>query len=1142
MFFCPPPISKAQTDPPPLGDGDWIINDNTVISDTKLKIMGNIEIQSGGSLTLDNVTLSIHRYDILQSFAFNVRSGATLIVKGNSIISTYDLTYSLQIFPGSTASFKDCTLSGLWVVLVGTDNAVFDNVTVENMRGGIRVGGGVVGTLGKAVITNSTFRNNHRAIWVEFSSEVTVSDSYFELNNYGILGKNEWEEGFPPLCPHTNQVVKAYRNTFINNFYRSVYIAWSTRTEHVVQDNYIDSHFGDGIVVINTRHTLIKGNTIVNQRNGMNLFNNYNDDCGYYVPMAVDLVDNNVSLSTWKGILLSGEEKMDTSWEIHGDSRIYDTSLSLNTSINVKAGGRIVFEETEIGMHNMGNIHHGIIVEPSGTMEIRNSTLTKTKDTLPNPYLVAEPGSTLIVKRSNITHLGYEYGGDGSHSGMCLETDDFLISNSLIKDNFYGVTVSTGNGNIKNTTFENIHEIGVMADSSGVTVSDSELLNISNYDFKLMGGANVDVINSSYDESNIDVEPGSILSSYWPVDVTTRWQNREIVGGVQVDVVDEEDNPVHSGVSDENGDHGPFLLREFYHDGQAMQMTTPHTFRGSYKTIQNETLATIKEPTHVDLLIYDTVLPDLTVILPSSTPYYTINSTAFFNGTASDDMSGLDRVQYSTDNEFWYYANGLHEWNFTLDLKYGWNYVYVRAVDLAGNIHWKQLEILVDRDAPHLVVMEPDPNFLTGSKEIAVIGFAEMGTTVNVNGQEVKSVDGTFRVTVPLVEGPNQINVTCTDDTGNSNTTTIWGTRDTTPPSIDITSPKDYLMVNLSGDPIIQVEGTTEPDSLIYINGNSMNVQSDGSFNTTIGLGPGLNVISFTAKDGVGNANSTVRRVIYDKSPPRLNITSPDDASWTNKTVITVMGYSEEGAIIESGGKQTTVAIDGSWELEVELLKEDSNLITVSATDTAGNPIQRSIILNRDTIAPDITIFDYSDGDEVDAARIMIRGETEARATVKINNDLVKTGNTGLFSKWVYLPSANNEIRIVVMDEAGNLNDTNITIKRRVGQDTKPPVTTFESSLFSIVVALVVLIVIAQAAILYYLMRKQQLKKEEKERKRRELEEMADEDEVRRVDDEYDLDDYDEMDHDDVEALEHELLDDEADYQDEHPDKGGGRK
>jgi parallel beta-helix repeat protein len=79
---------------------------------------------------------------------------------------------------------------------------------------------------------------------------------------------------------------------------------------------------------------------------------------------------------------------------------------------------------------------------------------------------------------------------------------------------------------------------------------------------------------------------------------------------------------------------------------------------------------------------------------------------------------------------------------------------------------------------------------------------------------------------------------------------------DTSPPVVTITSPIDGATVSTSS---ITVTGTATDDTgvtTLTVNGNSVTVESDGSFTTTVSLTSGVNTIIVIATDAAGNSAS----------------------------------------------------------------------------------------------------------------------------------------------------------------------------------------------------------------------------------------------------------------------------------------------
>jgi hypothetical protein len=80
---------------------------------------------------------------------------------------------------------------------------------------------------------------------------------------------------------------------------------------------------------------------------------------------------------------------------------------------------------------------------------------------------------------------------------------------------------------------------------------------------------------------------------------------------------------------------------------------------------------------------------------------------------------------------------------------------------------------------------------------------------------------------------------------------------DKVPPSLQITYMHPYF-------PFVQVEGKTEPDAFLTLNGEIIDVKEDGSFVYTYALQQtGWNNLVFVAEDPAGNKSKETKRVEY---------------------------------------------------------------------------------------------------------------------------------------------------------------------------------------------------------------------------------------------------------------------------------------
>jgi len=85
---------------------------------------------------------------------------------------------------------------------------------------------------------------------------------------------------------------------------------------------------------------------------------------------------------------------------------------------------------------------------------------------------------------------------------------------------------------------------------------------------------------------------------------------------------------------------------------------------------------------------------------------------------------------------------------------------------------------------------------------------------------------------------------------------------DTTSLPLAVTQPKDESVVNT---PEVVVEGTTNPDAVVSVNGTVADVDAEGKFSVTVPLEEGPNLIEVYASDFEYREASEMVTVIYEK-------------------------------------------------------------------------------------------------------------------------------------------------------------------------------------------------------------------------------------------------------------------------------------
>ncbi|WP_414055463.1 Ig-like domain-containing protein [Macrococcus equi] len=291
----------------------------------------------------------------------------------------------------------------------------------------------------------------------------------------------------------------------------------------------------------------------------------------------------------------------------------------------------------------------------------------------------------------------------------------------------------------------------------------------------------------------------------------------------------------------------------------------------------------------------------------------------------------------------------------------GGEIITATQTDPAGNVSPASSTTVSDLTPPPAPVVNP-----VTSEDAVVTGTGTPGDTITVTfpngatGTAVVQPDGTWSVTIPAgvdLVGGEVLPVTETDGAGNSGSTTV------TVIVIDLTPP-DAPTVNpvTSEDPAVTGIGTpgntisvTFPDGTI---GTAV-VQPDGTWSVPVPAGVDLvggEILPVTSTDPAGNVSQptsvTVKDVTAPPAPPVNPVTSED-------AVITGTGVAGDTITVKfpDGHTATTVVQpDGTWTLTipagVDLI--GGELLTVTATDPAGNVSPSTAVTVTDTTAPNL--------------------------------------------------------------------------------------------------------------------------------------------------------------------------------------------
>ena len=362
------------------------------------------------------------------------------------------------------------------------------------------------------------------------------------------------------------------------------------------------------------------------------------------------------------------------------------------------------------------------------------------------------------------------------------------------------------------------------------------------------------------------------------------------------------------------------------------------------------------------------------------------------------------------------------------------------ATDNAGNAS-QPTTIKVNRQNPQdtivptISITSPSNNFTTANASITVTGTASDDganatgvSRVLVNGQQASYNAQTHQwtVNVSLSEGSNRIDAYAEDNASPANRSAtatinvIRHTPDTTPPVVTITSP---LASFSTYDSTVSLAGTADDSGLNATGVQSVTVNgTPANYNATthqwsvasFALSFGQNHIVVTAVDGASPANQAQAEVTITRlqlQPPTLTITTPLNGAVVSSSTITIAGSVSSdlpnGLSLTVNGTNTPIT-GGQFTRTVQLT-QDSNTISVVATDAHAQQSQSSITLIRDVTAPTISFVNVPASVQAGGTYQILVNATDnvgiADVELRLNGQRIETVTTAPYQFTLAIPA-----------------------------------------------------------------------------------------------------------------------------------------
>ncbi len=195
--------------------------------------------------------------------------------------------------------------------------------------------------------------------------------------------------------------------------------------------------------------------------------------------------------------------------------------------------------------------------------------------------------------------------------------------------------------------------------------------------------------------------------------------------------------------------------------------------------------------------------------------------------------------------------------------------VRVTLVDQGGNTNSTSWMFTVDAILSSLEITSPSNGAVLSNSDVT-ISWSGSDSTSGIDHYEVRIDNGSWinagtatQYTFTSVsDGTHTVDVKAVDVAGNNVTVTVSFTVDTTAPTLEITSPSNGYLP-LTYNKVMWINGTTDPNATVTINGISVAVDSNGDFSYKATLVEGKNVFTVTATDSAGNSVTKTVTALY---------------------------------------------------------------------------------------------------------------------------------------------------------------------------------------------------------------------------------------------------------------------------------------
>jgi len=373
--------------------------------------------------------------------------------------------------------------------------------------------------------------------------------------------------------------------------------------------------------------------------------------------------------------------------------------------------------------------------------------------------------------------------------------------------------------------------------------------------------------------------------------------------------------------------------------------------------------------------------PEVEILNPANNSYVAGNVSLVIS--ASDDIA-VDTVKLFIDGvlvQNWTGAGTFTYYWYTPNYGDGDHNVTVWVNDSSGNEVSKYYNYTVDNTLPTVQISNPTQNEYLISSDVTVTWIGNDNYGIDHyeicldSGSWIDVGLNTSHTFTGIGDGKHNVSVLVYDKAGNSNVDLVTFFVDTTPPTVNITSPTDGQWSNIENITIIWT-GDDATSGIDYFeircynlswDSGWINVGTDTSYTFT-NLADGQYTAEVRVYDNAGNVGVDSVNFGVDTVSPTVSISSPTDGGYVQSSDVEVQWTGSDNP---SGIDHYEVKLDtGSWidvgtqtQYTFTGVSDGQHTVYVKAVDDAGNIATDSVTFTVDSTPPNVTIISPSDGE-----------------------------------------------------------------------------------------------------------------------------------------------------------------------------------